>query len=547
MFNSLSIRKQLILAVSVPLVALFLSITVISILSLMMKSEIITSKASGGKLAASSWALHASLSELQLGLHDIFATRGQDGLDDGLNIAEEQRKIFLEKLEVFRQHYTEQNDQHLVGEVNEVEKRINTYLEVGKQTAKLYIDHGPSMGNKNMPDLDAAAEALNEKLDPFLKTGSEALQNALDAPPKKINFLILLTVIIGTVFIALSTFLASNIIKNVCDTLATEKAQTERALNQQKKAQENLQQTIDQVEQEKHKVTESLNKQKESQQLIEKTMRDMELEKLKTAEAYQNSQNVLSELENQKLASQQNLNNFKKFMSQNIESIQASIGAINQLIESTSNNVYTMDQGLNSGFEKIDKLISQIKTVSSQITVSENAMNKANTNLVDSLGAMEGLTVSVNQIRDMNTLIEAITKETKLLALNATIEASRAGETGKGFAVVASEVKKLAIQSTDSAKQIQGGILGIEETSDKTKKKFEELQDAVKNLQEVSHVIYETVEQQKGSTSEITSFVKNASGNIIEIKSNMSELQGALENINQSLYKTDQQFKQLFS
>lgn len=67
-------------------------------------------------------------------------------------------------------------------------------------------------------------------------------------------------------------------------------------------------------------------------------------------------------------------------------------------------------------------------------------MSSADHQLVDlSRGVLDAASTKVS-------LIEEITRQTKMLALNALIEASRAGEAGRGFAVVANEVSEVSRQ-----------------------------------------------------------------------------------------------------
>ena len=72
----------------------------------------------------------------------------------------------------------------------------------------------------------------------------------------------------------------------------------------------------------------------------------------------------------------------------------------------------------------------------------------------EAIAAMDGLSRSAKEIREITGLIDEIAFQTNLLALNAGVEAARAGEAGRGFAVVAMEVRALAGRSADMARRI---------------------------------------------------------------------------------------------
>jgi methyl-accepting chemotaxis protein len=72
----------------------------------------------------------------------------------------------------------------------------------------------------------------------------------------------------------------------------------------------------------------------------------------------------------------------------------------------------------------------------------------------EAVAAMDGISRSAKEIREITGLIDEIAFQTNLLALNASVEAARAGEAGRGFAVVASEVRTLAQRSAEMARRI---------------------------------------------------------------------------------------------
>jgi len=102
---------------------------------------------------------------------------------------------------------------------------------------------------------------------------------------------------------------------------------------------------------------------------------------------------------------------------------------------------------------------------------------------------MEAVT-AMQEIVKRISLIEDITRQTRMLSLNATIEAARAQEHGRGFSVVAAEVRSLAERSQSAATEINGlansSVAIAERAGDMLQRLVPDIQKTAELVQEIS-------------------------------------------------------------
>ncbi len=203
-----------------------------------------------------------------------------------------------------------------------------------------------------------------------------------------------------------------------------------------------------------------------------------------------------------------------KSLEESVQVIEEMAMGVNQISQSSSNaselSSKTLEE-VETGNQKIDKLIKQMNTISGSVNQSS--------------ASIMTMKDHSNEIENIVNIIQQISSQTNLLALNAAIEAARAGEAGRGFAVVAGEVRKLAEQTESATGNIKELIEKINHDTNQTVSNMEIVLSDVKDgmnavsetgevfkniivaIEGVNHQIQEvsaTSEEMSASTEEIT-------------------------------------------
>lgn len=149
--------------------------------------------------------MRTHVAQVQQYLTDISATRGLDGLDDGLKDAETHYKEFIDDLVKFEQMFTAEGDQIGLESCKQVRIKSDEFYAIGVKMAHAYIDKGTAAGNKLMPDFDKKSLELQNILSPFIKTQLDELDTAVEVAGSNATKTRIATVIIAT-GVAIATF-----------------------------------------------------------------------------------------------------------------------------------------------------------------------------------------------------------------------------------------------------------------------------------------------------------------------------------------------------
>jgi methyl-accepting chemotaxis protein len=378
--------------------------------------------------------------QIQQYLSDISATRGQDGLNDGLKEAEKAYQLFLGDLAKLRQSYVNGKDQPGIDQADRLRERMLAWYASGKTMAQAYIDGGPSAGNKIMGDFDKVSTQLQDALEPIISGQVNEANHEIEAAVSQAAKAQMVIVVGLIVVMAVLVFGGLLLVRAVAGPLNRMSALMTGLVASKDFSVQLEVSGNDEISAAARSFNDLVAMLRTILQDINKDVRRLDGTASELAEAIRQSSSS-SDATSQSAAA----------MAAAVEQMSVSLDQMRDNTSVAQGIVGTSTRHSDDGGRVIVAAVDDMRKISATVQ-----------KVADVIGTLGTQTARISNIVDV---IREVADQTNLLALNAAIEAARAGEQGRGFAVVADEVRKLAERTSSATGEIGAMIKAIQESA----------------------------------------------------------------------------------
>ena len=489
-------------------------------------------------LLSSVMGVQLDVVQVQQFLSDISATRGQDGMDDGLANAEKFAKKFDADMKLALGHAEALGLTPVTSALKSVQTQFPPYYRDGVAMAKVYVDEGPEGGNKLMAKFDPQADAMEKALNTAVEMTKTTTGSLLDKQTERAESLAQTgTALVTLVWLAMLASLGVAVVvgssmiyvigRQFNALGADVKTLMDHKFDQPLKLDANQDDEFGAVAkafQEFIDTARHVDELRIKQQEEEKRAGDRrQADRVKLADTLDEKvADVIGTIATAATDLDISAHNLIKVSEATVQKVSAVSSAVN----SAASNVETVAAASEELSASSQEIASHVNNAN---RIAENAaMEAKKTN-----DLVCGLAEAAAKIGDVVSLINEIAAQTNLLALNATIEAARAGDAGKGFAVVANEVKSLANQTARATDEISQQITGVQQRTEEAVGAIKSISSTIEDMNEVSGAIMLAVQQQSDATQEIARNIQQAHIGTRDAAENVME-------VNQSAHQNNQ-------